>query len=99
MAGSAHYPKLIDESIGQAQAAAARAATILTQDTLEVGGAVSHVDPNACVGWLTCGRTCPYGVPQVKVDLTGVGNIAGASYIEAASCHGCGICVGECPAR
>jgi heterodisulfide reductase subunit A-like polyferredoxin len=99
MAGSAHYPKLIDESIVQAQAAAARAATILTQDTLEVGGAVAHVDPDLCVGCLTCVRDCPYGVPQVKIDITGVGKIAGAAYIEAASCHGCGICVGECPAR
>jgi heterodisulfide reductase subunit A-like polyferredoxin len=99
MAGAAHYPKLVDETIVQAQAAAARAATILTQDTLEVGGAVSHVNPDLCVGCLTCVRTCPYGVPTVKIDLTGVGKIAGAAFIEAASCHGCGICVGECPAR
>src|SRR4030042_2611697 len=33
MAGMAHYPKLLDESIIQAQAAAGRAARVLTQDT------------------------------------------------------------------
>ena len=33
MAGMAHYPKFLDESIIQAQAAAARAAIILSKDT------------------------------------------------------------------
>jgi heterodisulfide reductase subunit A-like polyferredoxin len=99
MAGAAHYPKLIDESIVQAQAAAARAATILTQDTLQVGGVVSEVNPDLCVGCLTCVRSCPYGVPQIKPDVDGVGRIHGAAFIEPAKCQGCGICASECPAR
>ena len=99
MAGAAHYPKLIEETIAQAQAAAARAATILTKDTLRVGGVVAQVKAEACVGCLTCVRLCPFGVPQVKLDLAGVGGIAGAAYIEPAQCQGCGICVAECPAR
>ena len=99
MAGAAHYPKLLDETIIQAQAAAARAATVLTRDTLEVGGIVSQVDTDVCVACLTCVRSCPYGVPQIKVDLNGVGGIAGAAYIEPAQCQGCGICAAECPAR
>jgi heterodisulfide reductase subunit A-like polyferredoxin len=99
MAGAAHYPKLLDETITQAQAAAARAATILTQDMLQVGGIVAQVSPEACVGCLTCVRFCPFGVPQMKLDLTGVGKITGAVYIEPAQCQGCGICVAECPAQ
>ncbi len=99
MAGAAHYPKLLDETIAQAQAAAARAATILSQDALPVGGIVAQVDPEACVGCLTCVRLCPFGVPQVRDDLTGVGAIVGAAYIEPAQCQGCGLCVAECPAR
>jgi heterodisulfide reductase subunit A-like polyferredoxin len=99
MAGAAHYPKLLDETITQAQAAAARAATILTQDTLEVGGIVAQVRTDDCVGCLTCVRTCPFGVPQIKVDLTGVGNIAGAAFIETAICQGCGTCAAACPAK
>jgi heterodisulfide reductase subunit A-like polyferredoxin len=99
MAGAAHYPKLIEETIAQAQAAAARAATIQTPDTLRVGGGVAQVKAEACVGCLTCVRLCPFGVPQVKLDLAGVGGIAGAAYIEPAQCQGCGICVAECPAR
>ncbi len=99
MAGSAHYPKLLDETITQAQAAAARAATILTRETLQVGGIIAQVDSTTCAGCLTCVRTCPFGVPQIRLDLTGVGQIAGAAYIEPAQCQGCGICVVECPAR
>jgi heterodisulfide reductase subunit A-like polyferredoxin len=99
LAGTAHYPKFLSESIAQAQAAAARAATILSRDTLEVGGIVAQVDEEACVGCLTCVRICPYSVPRIRADFTGVGGIVGAAYIEPAQCHGCGICVGECPAR
>jgi heterodisulfide reductase subunit A-like polyferredoxin len=99
LAGMAHYPKFLGESIAQAQAAAARAVTILSRDTLEVGGVVAQVDEEVCVGCLTCLRICPYDVPQIRAELTGVGEIKGAAYIEPAQCHGCGICVGECPAK
>jgi len=99
MAGMAHYPKLLDETIVQAQAAAARAATILSKEQLSVGGIVAEVDPALCVGCLTCVRACPYNVPQIEAGLTGVGDILGAAYINPAECRGCGICAGECPAK
>jgi len=99
LAGMAHYPKFLSESIAQAQAAAARAATVLSRDTLEVGGIVAQVDQAQCVGCLTCVRICPYDVPQIRAELIGVGDIEGVAYIEPAQCHGCGICVGECPAK
>jgi len=44
-------------------------------------------------------RICPFGVPKIKANLTGVGSIMGAAYIEAAICQGCGSCVAECPAQ
>jgi heterodisulfide reductase subunit A-like polyferredoxin len=99
MAGLAHYPKLLEESIIQARAAAARAATVLARDTLDAGGRVAVVDEARCVGCLTCVRTCPYGAPHIVANLTGVGNILGAAQIEAAMCHGCGSCASACPAR
>ncbi|MCX7854926.1 MAG: 4Fe-4S binding protein, partial [Anaerolineae bacterium] len=99
LAGMAHYPKFLGESIAQAQAAAARAATILSRDYLEVGGGIAQVDAKKCVGCLTCVRICPYRVPRIQADLVGVGGIIGAAYIEPAQCHGCGVCVGECPAK
>lgn len=99
MAGLAHYPKLLDESVIQAQAAAGRAARVLSQDTLVAGGRVAVVDPHKCTGCLTCVRICPFHVPQIQVNLAGAGQILGAAYIEAAICQGCGSCVAECPAR
>ena len=51
------------------------------------------------MGCLTCVRICPYDVPQIRSDYSGVGNIVGAAFIEPAICHGCGNCVSECPAR
>ena len=99
MAGLAHYPKFLDETIAQAQAAASRSASILSKETIQTNARVALVDPLVCVGCLTCVRICPYDVPQVSVDFTGVGDILGAAFIEPAICHGCGTCVSECPAR
>jgi heterodisulfide reductase subunit A-like polyferredoxin len=99
MAGSAHYPKFIDESIAQAQAAASRAAGILSQETMLTNARVAQVDPLQCVGCLTCVRICPYDVPKITPKSLGVGNILGAAYIEPAICHGCGTCASECPAQ
>ena len=99
MAGMAHYPKLLDETIVQAQAAAARAALILSRDTMTTSAMVAHVNPELCVGCLTCVRICPYDVPKISADFSGVGGIIGAAYIEPVICHGCGSCAAECPAK
>jgi heterodisulfide reductase subunit A-like polyferredoxin len=101
LAGMAHYPKFIEESIAHASAAAARALTLLSQGTLYLGGIVAVVDPNKCVGCLTCTRTCPFSIPQViqQEGRSGVGSLGGAAFIDPAQCQGCGTCTGECPAN
>lgn len=100
LAGMAHYPKFVEESISHALAAAARALPLLSQQALYLGGIVAQVDPDKCVGCLTCTRTCPFGIPQViqQEGRAGVGRIGGAAYIDPAQCQGCGTCTGECPA-
>jgi heterodisulfide reductase subunit A len=98
MAGMAHYPRLLDETLIQAQAAAARAARVLSQETLAAGGVVAEVDPAACTGCLTCVRICPFGAPRMNRELTGAGGIIGAAEITATVCQGCGTCAAECPA-
>jgi heterodisulfide reductase subunit A len=97
--GMAHYPKFIDETITNAQAAAGRALTILTKDRLYFGGVVAEVDQSRCVGCLTCVRTCPFTIPRVRYADVGVGSIQGAAYVDPTLCHGCGTCVAECPAQ
>ncbi len=99
LAGMAHYPKLLEETIAQAGAAAARAARILSKDRLEVGGVVATVDPAKCTGCLTCLRICPFGAVRINPELTGVGQILGAAEVTAAACRGCGLCPAECPAK
>jgi heterodisulfide reductase subunit A-like polyferredoxin len=99
MAGMAHYPKFLDETIAQAQAAASRAAGVLSQETMLTNARVAVVDPLKCVGCLTCVRICPYEVPRVRGDIAGVGEVSGAAFIEPAICQGCGSCAAECPAQ
>lgn len=101
LAGMAHYPKFIEESISHALATAARALPFLSQQSLHLGGVVAVVDPDKCVGCLTCTRVCPFSIPQViqEEGRTGVGGLGGAAYIDRAQCQGCGTCTGECPAN
>ena len=91
LCGIAHYPKSINETIAQAEAASARAATILSQEMLQVGGVVAVVEGERCAACLTCVRVCPYSVPVI--------NVKGEAEIDLAKCKGCGSCVADCPAR
>jgi heterodisulfide reductase subunit A-like polyferredoxin len=91
MAGLAHAPKSIDETIAQAQAAASRATTVLSKKNIMVGGVTAEVDPDKCAVCCTCVRTCPYHVPVIGPD--------GCAVIDQAGCQGCGCCVAECPGK
>jgi heterodisulfide reductase subunit A len=99
LAGMAHYPKFIEECITHAKACAARALTILTRPSLQLGGVVAVVDPAKCTGCLTCARTCPFGIPAVRSEVAGIGGLGGSAWIDPARCQGCGTCTAECPAR
>ncbi len=89
--GTAHSPKLLSETIAQALAAASRATTFLSQDSLTLSAVTAQVQADLCASCLICVRSCPYGVPRINAD--------GVSEIDVALCHGCGICASECPAK
>ena len=91
VAGTAHSPKTIRESIAQAQAAAGRAQTLLARNVINLGAAVARVDGKKCAACLICVRECPFHVPFINAD--------GTSEIDPAKCHGCGICASACPAK
>jgi heterodisulfide reductase subunit A-like polyferredoxin len=99
MAGLAHYPKLLQESIVQARAAAVRAANILSRKLLITSGLVAEVDPQKCVACLTCVRICAFGAPHIADQKEGAGGILGAAEIESTLCQGCGLCSAACPAE
>jgi heterodisulfide reductase subunit A len=53
--GLAHYPKDVSESVAQARAAAGRAMTVLSKDTIEAEGKVSQVRSDWCAACGACG--------------------------------------------
>ena len=91
LCGLAHSPKSLDESLSQAAAAVSRACTLLSHDTIKVGGIVATVEPEKCAVCLTCVRVCPYDVPFI--------NDEGSAQIDVAQCQGCGSCAAECPGK
>lgn len=90
LCGMAHYPKPLEESIAQAQAAAARAATILAQGSIKVSGLISRVAPELCCGCQLCVNVCPY--QAIRFDEK-----RGAAVTNEALCKGCGACAAACP--
>ena len=72
--------------------------TILSKDQLDVGGTIAIVEQTKCVGCLTCVRVCPFSIPSIDANASGVGGILGAAFIEPSLCTGCGTCTSECPA-
>jgi heterodisulfide reductase subunit A len=88
LAGIAHYPKPMEEVIAQAQAAAARAVTVLCQPKMTVGGIVAEINQNKCSGCGLCVSVCPYNA----IALDDKGKAA----VNEAMCKGCGNCASSC---
>ncbi|MGA1819369.1 MAG: CoB--CoM heterodisulfide reductase iron-sulfur subunit A family protein [Thermoplasmatota archaeon] len=96
LAGCCHGPKFIGESIYQAQAAAARAATLLANPKLEAEPNIAIVDVDLCSGCRTCISLCPYSaIDSVTEEIDGV-EVTHAQ-INEGLCQGCGTCVAACP--
>ncbi|MEE4241133.1 MAG: FAD-dependent oxidoreductase [Desulfopila sp.] len=91
LAGLAHAPKNIEETISQALAAAGRVGALLSHEKLTVSGIISKHNRDICMSCLACFRACPFGSPYIDED----GRI---SHNEI-KCTGCGICAGVCPAK
>ena len=86
--GLAHGPKPIDESVAQAQAAAARAVTVLSSPFTRVTGLVAEINRLRCTGCGLCVQVCPYQA----INL----NDQGIAEINESLCKGCGTCVASC---
>ncbi|MBN1800974.1 MAG: CoB--CoM heterodisulfide reductase iron-sulfur subunit A family protein [Candidatus Lokiarchaeota archaeon] len=92
VAGIAHCPKPIEDSISQANATVSRACTILSKEEIEVEGKVASIDPSRCSGCGMCVENCAYNAIELLIDRR-YGLIAS---INQALCKGCGACSGNC---
>ena len=92
LCGMAHYPKPIDESIAQAKAAASRAVTLLSQQTIFSSATIAKVEPMKCASCGVCVSVCPYSAPSFATE----GRFAGKAEINPVLCKGCGLCVASC---
>jgi heterodisulfide reductase subunit A-like polyferredoxin len=90
LCGTAHGPKLVTESISQAQAAASRATTFLAKPEIKLSAITAKVNTDHCVRCLTCVRNCPFEVPVFHEGEKLI-------KIDEAMCHGCGVCACVCP--
>ena len=89
--GSAKWPVDITESISQGYAAAARASTIISHDTIEVEGATSFLpdyNKSLCTGCEVCIKVCPYNAISKNEEEEIV--------ITQVLCKGCGVCGATC---
>jgi len=95
LAGIAHSPKFIDESISQACAAVSRACTILTKEYLEIPGKIAQVADKRCVGCGLCIEVCIYkAIELVTKNVDGKEKIV--AQVNEVLCKGCGTCAGAC---
>ena len=90
LAGLAHSPRFLEETIAQAQAAAIRAVTLLSKTELAATPIVASVNPRLCAACGQCVEVCPYDARVLE---------PGAPYAEVIEvlCQGCGACIVACP--
>ncbi len=96
LCGMAHSPMLVEESIAQATGAAARAATILSKEFIELEPTISHLDEEKCDGCAYCVEPCPFKAITLFEYETD-GQVKKMVKIDEALCKGCGTCMATCP--
>lgn len=100
VAGLAHYPKPVEESVAQALAASARVATLLSKSHISLDAVKAAVDENYCDGCALCVDVCPYNAITLIDKLAEDGGEDGKVIrVNKAQCKGCGLCQGTCPKR
>jgi len=89
LAGTAHGPKDIVDSVAQASAAAAKATAFLAANTVKLSATIADLAQDGCKNCGLCAAVCPFqAIRWQKGDP--------AELVEAL-CAGCGTCAAACP--
>jgi heterodisulfide reductase subunit A len=97
LAGTCQAPMDVSEACAAAQAAAAKAATLLAKGYVELDPYVAAVDVERCTGHGLCAKVCLVeGAIRLQQE-TVEGQTVQRARVNPALCTGCGICVAECP--
>ncbi|MEJ5329402.1 MAG: FAD-dependent oxidoreductase [Desulfobaccales bacterium] len=91
LCGLAHSPRSLGEALMQAEAAAVKAAALLSQPAITSGELYARVEEAHCRRCLTCLGICPYQALRLGP--------AGRPQVVLEACRGCGLCATACPAR
>ncbi len=90
LAGCAHGPKDIPETVSQASAAAAKVGDLFAQDVLYHAPTIVPVIEELCSGCGICVTMCPYGARELDP-------IRKVVKVNEVLCEGCGACAAACP--
>jgi heterodisulfide reductase subunit A-like polyferredoxin len=98
LCGLAHSAKSIEESISQACGAAARASTILSKETIDLGANISQIVDENCDGCAYCIDPCPYNALTL-IEYMKDGAVKKTVEVDESACKGCGVCQATCPKK
>jgi heterodisulfide reductase subunit A len=90
VAGLAHSPRFLDETIAQAQGAAMRAAAFLAPEVVSDRPTAVWVNERWCSFCGLCVESCPFQARVMNYET----RVADVDY---ALCQGCGVCAMVCP--
>ena len=90
LAGLAHSPRFIEETMAQANGAAVRAVTLLSRKQLQSAAIIAAVNERLCAACGICVDVCPYSARVIDEEK-------GYAKVLEVLCQGCGACVAACP--
>jgi len=90
IAGNAHGPKDIPDSIAQACGAAQKASILMSKGEVEVEATIAKVNKDLCSGCFICASLCPFNAITIE---------GGSVKIIEVMCKGCGACAAACPTK
>ena len=89
LAGLAHSPRMIDETIAQAKGAAVRAVTLLSKDLIQAKPEIPVVNAKWCSSCGNCVKVCPYDARRINPETR-------VAEVVEVLCQACGACTVAC---